>query len=292
MEEFVPGVIKNGNVLKISPIFDQNNKDLQPDELNEDYCISITNCDNFWPNEPRLINRISSDYGRSHYIFIESSPTIPEATHKYVYKCLGTVTDEERKNFFSSFNIWNDNIVAYCSDFTAERGRILTRTKYELLVSYLQKTSTLSLQKCQLISLYALYLTCQDFLGWLKRCCLNALNLHFPKLKVLLLFFQSNVISKDNQIILTIKFSNEVPKKGCWQCKGAIPTDNKHNVKATFQIDLQKVHQTFGEIEVVVGSKHKYYRKSLSETKKGKPFGIYIANEKKTIKYQDTMPTW
>lgn len=162
--------------------------------LDKEFCVSISNCPNFWPSEPRLINRITADYGRSHYIFIEGSPSIPEAIHKYVYHCEGRISDlcesislssliiegevnlEERKNFFTKFNLWNEKIPAFCGDFTAERGyvnslnllfsyhdlfeislinifrRILTRVKYELLIGYLQQHAThLSLEECRLV---------------------------------------------------------------------------------------------------------------------------------------------
>jgi hypothetical protein len=72
---------------------------------------------------------------------------------------LGEVNADERKDFFTKLNIWVEKLPAYCADFTAERGygifndcihcslfrRILTRTKYELLVNYIRSNTSFTL---------------------------------------------------------------------------------------------------------------------------------------------------
>lgn len=291
--EFTPSVEKVGKKLfTITPIFDKSNKELQPDVLGDEFCESITNCENFWPNEPRMINRIASDYGRSHYIFTNSSCSIGEAVHKYIFCSLGEVDADERKDFFTKLNIWHEKMPAFCADFTAERGRILTRTKYELVINYIRDNSNFTLPESRKIALYALYLSCQDFLAWIKRCALSAIEKHYPKLCVNFIYFQSNVVCVNNKATLSVKLLNHLPKSGAWQCKGQTPTDNKLNVGASFVIDLTKVHEDYGTVEVSVGDKHKHYKRSMSTQKKGKRFGLYISEGERVIKYCDTLPTW
>jgi hypothetical protein len=42
--------------------------------------------------------------------------------------------------------------------------------------------------------------------------------------------------------------------------KGGTPTDNKLNVEASFAIDLTKVHDDFGTVNVTIGDNHKHYK--------------------------------
>eukprot|EP01124_Arcella_intermedia_P004405 TRINITY_DN12504_c0_g1_i3.p1 TRINITY_DN12504_c0_g1~~TRINITY_DN12504_c0_g1_i3.p1 ORF type:complete len:252 (+),score=40.56 TRINITY_DN12504_c0_g1_i3:121-876(+) len=244
-----------------------------------------------WPKE-RLLSKISSDYGRSHYFFINQQIQEVEQIHKYAFnRSTEKPTEEERKDFFKSYEMVGEDIPGGFDSITPLRSTLLTRLKYEMLSSYLHKNG--KTENHRSLALWGMFLSTQEYLYWIKYCSTKCIQLHFPKLKISWCFFQSSVYLENNEAFLRITMINYKPKKGAWQAKLAIPNDNKRIATSVFLFNLDKTPTTdFGSITVTIGGRHKKYKKKISKSYKQKYWGIYDADQQTLIKYCDTMPTW
>lgn len=166
---------RDDNVITIAPLFDPENPELCPDKLKYKTLLEELTKEP-WTRSNKQLAAMSADFGRSHYFFTNKGDEIPQAVHKYCFTAEGELPDDERQSFLEKLGIKGDTLVADLSSPSPARSAIVTRVKYEMLKGFLIESGIPKIRASK-VALQAMYMSTQEFLGWIKY---SALQVLFP----------------------------------------------------------------------------------------------------------------
>lgn len=240
------------------------------------------------------------------------------AIHTYIFRSVGNVAADaqERIDFFEKYGIRGEDLLKHTEEITPIRSNILTRTKYEMLVSYLMsfgKTEHYSRSMLYflcpnfvVLSILAMGLTTQNVLRHIKLSALKGLpakeDPRHPAVQFC--FFRTDVSVIEGEAILSVSFVNYVPDsgkliplvfsllKGVWQAHQLIPNCDLVKVRAVFKVRLEKLDTDQGELTLYFEGSHPHYEKTITKEEQSENWGVKDFSTNTMIRFRDTSPTW
>lgn len=254
-----------------------------------------------WPTD--ALRKISTDYGRSHFIFCGDDDTAGHGPLQRQQHLLyptsvkaNPPTKADRVAYLTELcgpaaaEAW----ASECDLVSPSRNRVVARVKFELLARWLQaQDARLSGEAGRRAALYLMFFSTQGPLAYVKRVAQASVpaELCEPLKAAFFSCWRAYVHREGDDVTLRVSFRNYRPTEGVWQVAYPI-RECDHKWELEFSISgLRRVGEAADWGRLVVRCKAEAVA-PFTQEERSQYYGVWWPAASTVVRYCDTCPTF